>query len=231
VNLVKKILKWMLYGVVIFVISSVLLVVIYKFVPAPITLTMINRVFEGAFEGRSVGINKDWVSYEDISPNFFKAVISGEDGRFFSHDGFDWKAIDRARKFNERQKGGKLKGASTISMQTSKNAFLWQGRNYVRKAFEAYFTFLIEKIWGKKRILEMYVNIIEMGDGIYGIEAASQSYFKKSAKDLSKKEAALIAAVLPNPRRWSPAQPSHYIESRANFIMGRMGGISLGKAK
>jgi monofunctional biosynthetic peptidoglycan transglycosylase len=121
------------------------------------------------------------------------------------------------------RKGKRLIGASTISMQTSKNVFLWPGRNYVRKALEAYFTVLIEAIWGKKRILEVYVNSIEWGNGIYGVEAASQEYFNKSAADLTKNEAALLAAVLPNPRKWSAGKPSPYIKKRARSIQGRMG--------
>lgn len=203
--------------------------VVYKFFPVPLTPTMVLRVMEGAAEGRSVGIDKDWVSYDEISPNFFRAVISGEDGRFLRHNGIDWKAVDAAKKYNERNKGKKLRGASTITMQTAKNTFLWQGRNYIRKGLEVYFTYLIETVWGKKRILEVYANVVEMGDGVYGIEAASQKYFNKSAKELTKREAALIAAVLPNPRRWSPAAPTPYINKRAAFISGRMNSIALPK--
>ncbi len=190
---------------------------------------MVIRVFEGWFEGRNIGIEKSWVSYDDVSPNMFRAVISGEDAKFMRHDGFDWNAIETAKRYNASHHGNKMRGASTITMQTAKNAFLWHGRNYVRKGLEAYFTFLIEKIWGKKRILEVYVNIIELGEGIYGVEAASRHFFSKTAKELTKREAALLASVLPNPRRWSPAEPTQYIEGRVSFIQGRMGGIGLPK--
>lgn len=224
-----KILK--LFGkiVVYFFVSSISIVIVYKFLPPPVTPIMILRVFEGWFEGKNVGIQKKWVSYEDISKNFFRAVVAAEDARFMSHSGFDWDAIDAARRYNEARKGKKLRGASTISMQTAKNAFLWHGRNYVRKALEAYFTILIEFVWGKKRILEVYVNIIEFGEGIYGVEAASRHYFAKPAKDLTRREAALLAAVLPNPRRWSPAAPTPYIEKRVDFIQGRMNSVVIPK--
>lgn len=210
-------------------IFSVVLVVAYRFLPVPMTPLMLIRLGEGALQGRWVGINKEWVSYEEISPAVFRAVMSGEDGKFLRHGGIDWEAVEKARKRNEQAKGKKVYGASTITMQTAKNAFLIPVRSYIRKALEAYFTYMIEFIWGKKRILEVYVNIIEMGDGIYGIEAASRTYFGKSAKDLSSQEASLIAAVLPNPRRWSPAKPTGYILKRAGFIQGRMSGMPLPK--
>lgn len=219
----------MLLAAVGFVVLSVVSVFIFKYIPFPFTPLMPMRVVEGWFDGRSVGIDKSWKSYDEISPNFFRALLSGEDAKFMKHDGFDWKAIEAAKRYNEKNQGKKLRGASTVSMQTAKNAFLWQGRNYVRKALEAYFTVLIEKIWGKKRILEVYANIVEMGDGIYGVEAASRKYFNKSARDLTAGEAALIAAVLPNPRRWSPASPTSYIQRRAGFIQGRMKSIAIPK--
>lgn len=218
-----KIIKWILLVIVSYLVLSVLTVVIYKFINPPVTPPMIFRVFEYLFEGEFVGINKSWRDYDEVSPYIFKAVIGGEDGRFLSHGGIDWKAVDAAKRYNEIHKGKKKRGASTITMQTAKNTFLWHGRNYVRKAMEAYFTYLIEAIWGKKRILEVYVNVVEFGKGIYGVEAASQKFFNKPAKDLSRREAALLAAVLPNPHRWSPAAPTPYIEKRVDFIMGRMG--------
>jgi monofunctional biosynthetic peptidoglycan transglycosylase len=190
---------------------------------------MVLRVFEGWFDGKSVGIDKSWRSFDEISPNIYRAVVSGEDARFMQHEGFDWKAIENARKYNEAHQGKRLHGASTISMQTAKNTFLWHGRNYVRKGLEAYFTFLIEKIWGKKRILEVYVNIVEWGDGVYGVEAASEKYFNKEASQLSKREAALLASVLPNPRRWAPNEPTRYINRRAGFIQGRMNSVAIPK--
>ena len=211
------------------VIFSVLLVAIYTVMHPPITPLMLLRPIEGIFSGEFVGIDRDWKNYEDISPHIFRAVIASEDGKFMKHDGFDWKAIERAKRINAMRKGKRLIGASTISMQTSKNVFLWPGRNYVRKALEAYFTVLIEAIWGKRRILEIYVNSIEWGSGVYGVEAAAQKYFDKSAADLTKQEAALLASVLPNPRKWSPAKPSPYIRIRARSIQGRMGGVAIPK--
>ncbi len=190
---------------------------------------MIIRLFEGWFEGKNVGIKKEWSSYDEISKNVFRAVVSGEDAKFMRHNGFDWDAIESARRYNKARKGRKLRGASTISMQTAKNAFLWHGRNYLRKALEAYFTVLIEFIWGKKRILEVYVNIIEFGEGIYGVQSASKHFFNKDASQLTSREAALLAAVLPNPRRWSPDNPTPYIEKRVAFIQGRMGSVVIPK--
>lgn len=227
--MIKKIFKWGFKIAMWCFIVSVVMVAVYAVLPVPITPTMVLRVIEGAGEGRSVGIDKDWVSYDEISPNFFRAVISAEDARFMRHKGIDWRAVEAAKKYNERKKGKKLRGASTITMQTAKNTFLWQRRNYIRKGLEVYFTYMIEAVWGKKRILEVYANVIEMGDGVYGVEAASQKYFGKSAKDINKREAALLAAVLPNPRRWSPADPTKYINKRAKFISGRMRSIALPK--
>jgi monofunctional biosynthetic peptidoglycan transglycosylase len=218
-----KILKWLLLAFAGFLLFAPIWVLIYKVVPVPVTAHMIIKLFDGN------GIHKTWVSYEEVSPNFFKAVVGGEDGRFMSHEGIDWKAVEDAKRYNERNKGKKMRGASTITMQTAKNTFLWHGRNYVRKGLEVYFTYLIEYIWGKKRILEVYANVVELGEGIYGVEEASQKFFGKSAKNLNQREAALLAAVLPNPIRWSPAAPTPYIEKRVSFIMGRM-GVAIPKA-
>ncbi len=207
-----------------------IIVVLYKFITPPITPLMIIRVIEGLKKGEIVSINHRNVNYEDISEHFFRAVILAEDARFFKHSGIDWKAVESAQKYNEQKKGKKLRGASTISMQTAKNTFLWHDRNYFRKALEFYFTYLIEIIWGKKRILEVYTNIIELGNGIYGIAFASEFYFNISQSDLSKRQSALIVAVIPNPRRWSPAKPTKYIEKRVNFIQSRMNAIALPKS-
>ncbi len=225
----KRLFKYFAKLILFFLSSSILVVIVYKFIPPPFTPIMILRVFEGWFEGENIGIRKRWVSYEEISVNLFRAVVSAEDARFMNHNGFDWDAIEAAKRYNESRKGKRLRGASTISMQTAKNAFLWHGRNYVRKALEAYFTVLIELIWGKKRILEVYVNIIEFGKGIYGVQAASEYFFHKDAKDLTRREAALLAAVLPNPRRWSPNAPTPYIEKRVEFIQGRMNSVVIPK--
>ncbi len=227
--MIKKFFKWFFRILIGLIIGSVLLVALYIVVDPPYTPLMFIRMIEGRFAGKSVGITKEWKDYDQISPNVFRALLAGEDGKFMSHDGFDWKAIDRAKKINERRKGKRLMGASTISMQTSKNVFLWHGRNYVRKGLEAYFTVLIEAMWGKKRILEIYANSIEWGDGIYGVEAASQAYFGKSCAKLSNREAALLAAIVPNPRRWSAAKPSSYIQKRASMIQARLGGMAIPK--
>lgn len=208
---------------------SLIWVFILKYSPLPITPVMIINIFADIFDTGLIGINREWVNYSEISPNFFRALMSAEDGRFMRHNGFDWDAIRNAQRYNEAHKGKKKRGASTISMQTSKNVFLWHSRNYVRKAFEVYFTVLIEDVWGKKRILEMYANAVEFGDGLYGVEAASQRYFGKSASSIDRREAALLVAVLPNPHRWTPDKPTDYIMKRVAFIEGRMGGLGTPK--
>ena len=192
-----------------FFISTILVSLIYRFVPPPVTPLMLMRVIEQLAEGTELKLDKSWVSYDEISPNLVRAVITSEDNNFLEHYGIDFEAIEKARKLNEH--GKKLRGASTISQQTAKNIFLWPGRNYIRKGLEVYFTYLIEITWSKQRIMEVYLNDIEMGNGIYGAEMASQTYFHKPAVDLTRSEAALIAAVLPNPRKWSPAHPTPYI--------------------
>lgn len=159
-----------------------------------------------------------------ISKNMPQAVVAAEDQKFMDHNGFDWEAMKKA--WENNKKGKRIKGASTISQQTAKNVFLWPGRNLIRKGLEAYFTFLIETIWSKERIMEVYLNVIEMGEGVYGIEAAAQTNFKKSAAKLNRNESALIAAVLPNPRRWSPARPTPYIQGRQVWILRQMNNIN-----
>lgn len=207
-------LKVILY----FVIITVAWVIFYRFVNPPITPLMIIRYFESDSDNKS--INKEWKDYEDISENMALAVIAAEDQRFFQHNGFDVEAIQKAIDKNEQ--GRRMKGASTISQQVTKNAFLWPERSWLRKGLEAYFTFLVETLWSKGRILEVYLNIIEMGDGVYGAEAAAQTYFGKPAKNLTRYEAALIAAVLPNPKRMSPARPSAYVYERQRWIVRQM---------
>lgn len=200
-----------------------------RVLPPAYTPIMFLRVYEGLLEGRLVGVERSWIPYEQVSPNFFRAIVGAEDARFMRHHGIDWRAMEDAMRYNRAHRGRKVRGASTITMQTAKNVFLWHGRTYVRKGLEAWFTYAIEHLWGKKRILEVYANVVEMGDGIYGIEAAARTYFGKSATELTRREAALIAAVLPNPRRWSPASPTPYIKRRASWIMGRMGGVAIPK--
>ncbi len=226
---IKKILKFVLWSFVILVASSVVIVALYSFVPPPVTPHMVLRSIGGLFDGKFVSIDKSWRSYDEVSPHLYRAVIAAEDGKFMRHNGIDWKAVDAAKRYNERYKGKKKRGASTITMQTAKNTFLPHWRNYVRKAAEVYFTYLIEAVWGKKRILEVYVNIVEWGEGVYGAEAAAQKHFGKSAANLTSREAALLAAVLPNPIRWSAGKPTAYIKKRATWVQGRMGGIAIPK--
>lgn len=204
---------------------SVFFVILFKFVPVPFTPLMGIRALEQKQAGKEMTCSHDWVPFEDISVNFQKAVIASEDGTFLSHNGFDFKALQKAYKNNSR--GRKLKGGSTISQQTAKNVFLWQGRSYLRKGLEAYFTVLIEMFWGKERIMEVYLNSIEMGDGVYGVQAASQYWYSKDASQVSKREAAGIAAILPNPRKFKATNSSAYIERRKGRIMKHMNYVKL----
>jgi len=198
-----------------FNIISLFFVVLYKFVPVPYTPLMVIRYFENKSAGKDIETKHHWVPLENISKNLQKAVIASEDGRFFDHYGLDFSAMQKAAVGNF--KGKKLKGGSTITQQTAKNVFLWQGRSYLRKALEAYYTVLIELIWGKERILEVYLNSIEMGDGIYGAEAATEHWYKKDCKSLTRMQAAGIAAILPNPRRFNP-NGSAYISRKQSRI-------------
>lgn len=225
----KKVVYILLKVLFFLFLSSILIVAIYTVMNPPITPLMILRTIEYAFSGEEIRLKKQWVSYENINRKVFKALVAAEDARFMQHKGFDWKAIEAAQRYNERMKGRKKRGASTISMQTAKNVFLWHGRNYFRKGLEAYFTVLIEAVWGKKRILEVYANVIEWGHGIYGVEAAAQHYFGKSTNDLSTYQVALLAAVVPNPRRWDAGNPTPYIRKRANWIIDRMNSVAIPK--
>jgi len=199
---------------------SVFLVIVFKWVPVPFTPLMGIRAIEHKMDGKEMICTHDWVPIEEISKNMQRAVIASEDANFLTHNGFDFKAMQKAMENNE--KGKRLKGGSTISQQTAKNVFLWQGRSYLRKGLEAYFTVLIEIIWGKERIMEVYLNSIEMGDGVYGIQAASKNWYRKDAADLSKREAAGIAAILPNPRKFRATNSSSFIERRKSRIVKHM---------
>ena len=179
------------------------------------------RLFEERKDDKETRLEKDWTSLNTMSPNMPLAVVTSEDPKFFEHFGFDFEQIQHSLERNI-EKGKKLRGASTISQQTAKNLFLWPKRSWVRKGIEVYFTITLETFWNKRRILEVYLNIIEMGDGIYGAEAAAQEYFNKSSAKLTKPEAALSAAVLPNPRRWSPAKPTAYIRKKQQRIVRYM---------
>src|SRR5690348_671794 len=192
-------------------------ILLLKWVNPPVTLTQLGSWITGN------GLKRSYVSMKDISPYAKLAVISSEDQLFPDHNGFDFKSIEKAMKHNQKSKS--LHGASTISQQTAKNVFLWQGRSWLRKGLEVYFTFMIEKIWGKRRILEVYMNVAEMGDGIFGIEKASQKYFNKPAVNLSRQEAAMIAACLPNPRRYSVKPVSRYVAIRSGWILRQMNNL------
>lgn len=222
---VRRIFRFFLKVFLWFFAISIGLVILYRFVPVPITPLMVIRLFEqAADEDRQMKLKKDWVPMEEISKNAPQAVYASEDQKFLEHSGFDFEAMKKAWEGN--QQGKNIKGASTITQQTVKNVFLWHGRNYLRKGLEAYFTVLVELIWSKERIMEVYLNVIEMGDGIYGIEAASQEFYKKPAANLSRAEAAMIAAVLPNPIRWSPTRPTNYNRQRQAWIMKQMNNLN-----
>lgn len=216
VRILSKIALWFL-GI------SVGLVLVFKFVPVFYTPLMLTRSIENKMEDKDMVCSHEWVPLEHISKNLQKAVIASEDGRFLTHHGFDFEAIQKAMENNEQ--GKKLKGGSTISQQTAKNVFLWQGRSYLRKGLEAYFTVLIELIWGKERIMEVYLNSIEMGDGVYGAQAACQYWYRKDATSLTKIQAAGIAAILPNPRKYKATNSSSFINRRKSRIVKHMGYV------
>lgn len=220
IRLIGKVAVW-------FFVLSLFLVGLFKFVPVPFTPLMITRLVEKKIDGKELVHSHDWVPLEKISPNLQKAVMASEDGMFLKHSGFDFTAMQKA--FKNNKKGKRLKGGSTISQQTAKNVFLWQGRSYVRKGLEAYFTVLIELVWGKERIMEVYLNSIEMGDGVYGAQAAANHWYKKDAATLTPQEAAGIAAILPNPRVYKATNSSAYIAKRKTKILKVMRHI--GKIK
>ena len=194
----RRRLLWSMVGV--FVLLPLAMVLVYRVVPVPLTPLMVIRLFEGE------GLSHDWVSYDEIAPAMIRSAIAAEDAKFCRHDGFDWEAINDA--LEAAEDGERLRGGSTISQQTAKNVFLWPGRSWLRKGLEAGFTVLIETVWPKRRILEVYLNSVEFGPGVYGVEAAARFHFGKPAANLSSHEAALLAAVLPNPRRFSASRPS-----------------------
>jgi monofunctional biosynthetic peptidoglycan transglycosylase len=225
-------MKRFLFGLIKFIIKAALLIILatiawvalYRFVNPPLTPLMVIGYF-----GEAKTIKNEWSDYKNISKYMKLAVIAAEDQKFTLHDGFDIESIKDA--IDDKMSGDRLRGASTISQQTAKNVFLWPSRSWMRKGAEAYFTFLIEKIWGKKRILEVYLNVIETGKGIYGVGKAGEIYFGKSAGSLTKEEAALIAAILPNPVRMSAIRPSKYVLERQRWIMGQMDNLGTGYLK
>lgn len=212
-KLVLKIFLWLF-------IASVGLVVLFKVLPVYYTPLMLRRAVAAVADGRPSHFERQWVSLDQVSPQVVRAVVAAEDDTFFEHHGFVWQQIQQAYQSNRR--GKRQRGGSSISQQTAKNVFTFGTRTYVRKAVEAYFTVWQELIWGKRRTLEIYLNIVEWGDGIYGIEAAAQHYFGKPARQLSEQQAALLAAVLPNPRRYSVTRPGPYVLRRQQHIIRMM---------
>lgn len=216
----KKVFLFLRKALIAFFVLSISWVILARFIPILVTPLMAIRSFESIFEGEMPKNSKAWVSIDEISPNMVQAVVASEDNLFMEHYGFSLNDINKAIKHNN--KGKRIRGGSTISQQTAKNVFLWPNRSYIRKGLEAYFTVLIEIFWSKERIMEVYLNVIEMGDGIYGVEAAALEHFGVHAAKLSKSQAATIAACLPNPRRFNAGHPSGYIQGRKSRIMNLM---------
>lgn len=213
--MIRSLTRFLFKFLVGFIGLSLALVLLFKFVPVPVTATMV-------LDGN--GITKNWEPLSQIDRNMVRAVIAAEDGKFCTHDGFDREAIETAMR--ENAQGGRIRGGSTISQQTAKNVFLWQGGGYFRKGLEAYFTLLIEKIWGKRRIMEVYLNVAETGIGTYGAEAGAQRYFGKSASSLTTLEAARMAAALPLPKKRSVKNPSGWLRGYGNTISARIGVVA-----
>lgn len=214
----RRALRWTIRALVIFVIGSVLWVGLYRFVPPPVTVTMLANAADGR------GITKDWMSLDEMSPNMARAAIAAEDGNFCTHHGFDFKAIQKAME-NNFQGDRRIRGGSTISQQTAKNAFLWQNGGYFRKALEAWFTVLIELLWPKHRIMEVYLNLAETGIGTYGANAGAMRYFHHDASRLTRAEAARIAAVLPLPKKREAISPSGFTRRYGDRIARRIGQV------
>lgn len=218
--------KWAIISAFTFLGLSVISVVLLRFLPVYVTpLVFIRSVEQLRDKERDFRCDKDWVPMESISIHMIKAVVAAEDQRFMEHNGFDFIAIENAMAYNKKHKNKKKLGASTITQQTAKNVFLWHGRNWVRKGLEAYFTILIEAIWSKERIMEVYLNVVELGDGIYGVEAAAQHYYKKSAAQLNKHESAMLAAILPCPLKFNPIAPSSYLTKRKTRILKQLSSV------
>ena len=225
--MLRLIFRRITQGLLWFAAGSVLLVLVFRVVPPPGTALMVERKVQSWFNGKPIDLQRDWQAWDEIANDLKVAVIAGEDQKFPEHWGFDFGAIKAALAHNER--GGSLRGASTLSQQVAKNLFLWSGRSWLRKGLEAWFTGLIEILWPKQRILEVYLNSVEWDDGVFGAEAAARHHFGVSARSLSRQQASLLAAVLPNPRAWSASRPSPYVARRASWIrqqMNQLGGES-----
>lgn len=218
-SLLKRLWKWTKRIFLFVFFFQLFYILLLKWVDPPVTMTQLGSLFRGE------GLKRDYVGRKKISNHARLAVIAAEDQLFPDHNGFDWKSIKKAMAYNKR-KPNRVRGASTISQQVAKNVFLWQGKSWFRKGLEVYFTFMIETIWGKKRILHVYLNSIEMGKGIYGIEAAANAYFKKPASRLTRTEAAMIAACLPNPKRYTVKPLSGYVSGRTPWIQRQMNNLA-----
>ncbi len=223
----RTVLRWVRRLVVAFLVASLTAVVAYRFIDPPVTPLMLIRSAERLGAGEPTAFRAYWVDLDSISPALLRAVIAAEDARFFTHHGIDVEAVEEARSYNTSHRGKRRRGASTITMQCARNVFLWQGRTYMRKALEVYFAVLMEALWGKRRILEVYLNVVEWGPGVYGAEAAARHYFHVPASELDVHRAALLTAALPNPRRWNPAAPTVYLAERAATIARRAGAVRL----
>jgi monofunctional glycosyltransferase len=215
-----RIIRWIIKAIAAFLIVTILWVALYRIVPPPVTVTMLTNAIDGR------GITKDWMPLSRIDPDMAAAAIGAEDSRFCTHHGFDFTAIQKAMAHNEDSK--RIHGGSTISQQTAKNVFLWQGRSYFRKGLEAYFTVLIETIWGKRRIMEMYLNVAETGIGTYGVNAGAQRYFHHDASRMTPIEAARIAAVLPLPKVRGAVAPEGFVRRYGNKIAARIATVRAG---
>ena len=216
----RRIARFLFCVVLILLLWSVGGVVLYRYVPVPVTPLMVREVVSAAIKGEPTRFHHDWVPMENISPHLANAVVASEDQRFYQHNGFDWEEIGNA--IEERMSGKRKRGGSTISQQTAKNVFTFCTSTWARKVIEAYYTLLIEWIWPKERILEVYLNSIEMGPRLYGAEAVAQQHFGKSASKLTRSECALVAATLPNPKRYSSKTPSSYMRRRQSAILKQM---------
>ena len=214
----RKLWKWSKRIFLWFFFAQFFYIILLRWFNPPITMTQFVSWVSGH------GLKRDYVKRNSISPFAKLAVIAAEDQPFPDHEGFDWKSIKKAMAYNKR-KPGRLHGGSTISQQVAKNVFLWQGKSWIRKGLEVYFTFMIEVFWGKKRILQMYLNVIEMGEGIFGIEMAAETYFNKSAKNLTRQEASMVAACLPNPKRYTVKPLSGYVAARSQWVLRQMANI------
>jgi monofunctional biosynthetic peptidoglycan transglycosylase len=224
--MLKKIGRFILRFVIGFFVLSIGSTIAFRWVPVPVTPLMLIRCVQQPLAGKPMRLYKKWMPLDKISPNLQLAVVCSEDQNFISHMGFDVKAIQEDIEYNKTHKD--KRGASTISQQTAKNVFLWPSRSFIRKGLEVYFTFLIELFWSKERIMEVYLNVIEMGDGVYGAEAASQTYFKKHAKDLQPSQAAAIASILPGPLIYKLSNPPYFVAARQRWIllqMANFGGV------